>query len=310
MSGSGGAAGHGLLYTDHPAAGFVPFDHDDGFLFDRSAACAGAGGVGVDGLIAPYSSITDYLQAGFLQDVVVPVDASSTLGDAAVKHEMMVVVDRHAGQHHPGGGVAPVTPNSSSSEVAGDQDELRRCKKGRRPEEEEEIDEEGSTVQSCKMNKAKNIKKGEKKAREPRVAFMTKSEVDHLEDGYRWRKYGQKAVKNSSYPRSYYRCTAPRCGVKKRVERSQLDASMVITTYEGQHTHPSPVSYHVHRHHAAAGLMAAAAGFAAPPPPSLLRLCPDDDGLATRVATMNQQQMSYDVPSIEMHATRDKVVQL
>jgi hypothetical protein len=45
-------------------------------------------------------------------------------------------------------------------------------------------------------------KKGAKKEREPRVAFMTKSEVDHLEDGYRWRKYGQKAVKNSSYPRS------------------------------------------------------------------------------------------------------------
>jgi hypothetical protein len=33
---------------------------------------------------------------------------------------------------------------------------------------------------------------------------MTKSEVDHLEDGYRWRKYGQKAVKNSSYPRYAY----------------------------------------------------------------------------------------------------------
>lgn len=30
---------------------------------------------------------------------------------------------------------------------------------------------------------------------------MTKSEVDHLDDGYRWRKYGQKAVKNSPYPR-------------------------------------------------------------------------------------------------------------
>ena len=43
--------------------------------------------------------------------------------------------------------------------------------------------------------------KGEKKEREARVAFMTKSEVDQLEDGYRWRKYGQKAVKNSPYPR-------------------------------------------------------------------------------------------------------------
>ena len=43
--------------------------------------------------------------------------------------------------------------------------------------------------------------KGEKKEREARVAFMTKSEVDQLEDGYRWRKYGQKAVKDSPYPR-------------------------------------------------------------------------------------------------------------
>lgn len=51
-------------------------------------------------------------------------------------------------------------------------------------------------------NKAKNNKKAEKKKqKEPRFAFMTKSEVDHLEDGYRWRKYGQKAVKNSPYPR-------------------------------------------------------------------------------------------------------------
>ena len=33
---------------------------------------------------------------------------------------------------------------------------------------------------------------------------MTKSDIDHLEDGYRWRKYGQKAVKNSPYPRYTY----------------------------------------------------------------------------------------------------------
>jgi hypothetical protein len=42
--------------------------------------------------------------------------------------------------------------------------------------------------------------------------------------------------------RSYYRCTTPKCGVKKRVERSYQDPSTVITTYEGQHTHHSPAS--------------------------------------------------------------------
>ncbi|XP_042391986.1 WRKY transcription factor 71-like [Zingiber officinale] len=91
-----------------------------------------------------------------------------------------------------------------------------------------------------KLNKPK--KKGEKRQREPRFAFMTKSEVDHLEDGYRWRKYGQKAVKNSPFPRSYYRCTAQKCPVKKRVERSYQDPTTVITTYEGKHIHPSPAS--------------------------------------------------------------------
>lgn len=41
--------------------------------------------------------------------------------------------------------------------------------------------------------------------------------------------------------RSYYRCTSASCNVKKRVERSFTDPSVVVTTYEGQHTHPNPV---------------------------------------------------------------------
>eukprot|EP00268_Persea_americana_P020499 TRINITY_DN2066_c0_g2_i1.p1 TRINITY_DN2066_c0_g2~~TRINITY_DN2066_c0_g2_i1.p1 ORF type:complete len:284 (+),score=43.94 TRINITY_DN2066_c0_g2_i1:211-1062(+) len=86
-------------------------------------------------------------------------------------------------------------------------------------------------------NKAK--KKKQKQCRQPRIAFMTKSEVEHLEDGYRWRKYGQKGVKNSPFPRSYYRCTNSKCIVKKRVERCSKDPSIVITTYEGQHCHHS-----------------------------------------------------------------------
>ncbi|CAM0905197.1 unnamed protein product [Alopecurus aequalis] len=85
--------------------------------------------------------------------------------------------------------------------------------------------------------------KGQKRARQPRFAFMTKTEIDHLEDGYRWRKYGQKAVKNSPFPRSYYRCTNSKCTVKKRVERSSDDPSVVITTYEGQHCHHTVTSF-------------------------------------------------------------------
>ncbi|KAD3068715.1 hypothetical protein E3N88_36595 [Mikania micrantha] len=76
--------------------------------------------------------------------------------------------------------------------------------------------------------------KKKKKEKEPRFAFMTRTEIDHLDDGYRWRKYGQKAVKNSHFPR----CTSTSCNVKKRVERCMDDPSCVITTYEGKHNHP------------------------------------------------------------------------
>ncbi|MCL7026724.1 hypothetical protein MKW94_018783 [Papaver nudicaule] len=87
-----------------------------------------------------------------------------------------------------------------------------------------------------KMNNNNN-KVIRRKLREPRFCFQTRSEVDLLDDGYKWRKYGQKVVKNSLHPRSYYRCTHNNCRVKKRVERLSEDCRMVITTYEGRHTH-------------------------------------------------------------------------
>lgn len=34
-----------------------------------------------------------------------------------------------------------------------------------------------------------------------RIAFKTMTEIEILDDGYRWRKYGKKMVKNSPNPR-------------------------------------------------------------------------------------------------------------
>lgn len=59
------------------------------------------------------------------------------------------------------------------------------------------------------------------------------------DDGYNWRKYGQKQVKGSEFPRSYYKCTHPNCPVKKKVERS-LDGQITEIIYKGQHNHPQP----------------------------------------------------------------------
>ncbi|GLT98971.1 hypothetical protein SLE2022_164420 [Rubroshorea leprosula] len=127
---------------------------------------------------------------------------------------------------------APTTPNSTSISSSSNEEQ---SKVGGDDGEQDQDDQKSK-------NKLKPKKKNPKRQREPRFAFMTKSEVDHLDDGFRWRKYGQKAVKNSPYPRSYYRCTTAGCGVKKRVERSSEDTTVVVTTYEGQHTHPCPIT--------------------------------------------------------------------
>ena len=108
--------------------------------------------------------------------------------------------------------------------------------------------------------------------REPRVVVQTTSDVDIFDDGYRWRKYGQKVVKGNPNPRflqnsvkcllslnkthlslrcnkqcllfcrSYYKCTAPGCTVRKHVERASHDLKSVITTYEGKHDHEVPAA--------------------------------------------------------------------
>ncbi|KAA8514980.1 hypothetical protein F0562_018233 [Nyssa sinensis] len=164
------------------------------------------------------------------------LSTSSSEAFSTLKDEQKPVVDA---RDLVGGSETPVTPNSSisssSTEAGGDEDSSK-SKKDQQPKGSEDGGENSKKVR----NKSK--KKSEKKQREPRFAFMTKSEIDHLEDGYRWRKYGQKAVKNSPYPRSYYRCTTQKCTVKKRVERSFQDPSIVITTYEGQHNHLTPAT--------------------------------------------------------------------
>ncbi|CAL1368649.1 unnamed protein product [Linum trigynum] len=94
---------------------------------------------------------------------------------------------------------------------------------------------------------------GSKTVREPRVVVQTTSDIDILDDGYRWRKYGQKVVKGNPNPRSYYKCTYSGCPVRKHVERASHDLRSVITTYEGKHNHDVPAARGSGGGHSAAG---------------------------------------------------------
>ncbi|CAI9273863.1 unnamed protein product [Lactuca saligna] len=59
------------------------------------------------------------------------------------------------------------------------------------------------------------------------------------EDGYTWRKYGQKEILGSRFPRGYYRCTHQKlynCPAKKQVQKLDNDPNTFEVTYRGDHT--------------------------------------------------------------------------
>ncbi|KAG4960711.1 hypothetical protein JHK84_037791 [Glycine max] len=66
-----------------------------------------------------------------------------------------------------------------------------------------------------------------------------------IEDGYVWRKYGQKMTLNAKYLRSYYRCSHKNdqgCQAMKQVQRIQDNPPLYRTTYYGHHTCRSPLN--------------------------------------------------------------------
>lgn len=66
-----------------------------------------------------------------------------------------------------------------------------------------------------------------------------------VDDGYSWRKYGQKDILGSKFPRSYCRCTyrkAEKCLATKQVQRTDANPTIFDITYKGKHT----CNHHAH----------------------------------------------------------------
>ncbi|KAL6529443.1 Transcription factor [Orobanche gracilis] len=110
------------------------------------------------------------------------------------------------------------------------------------PSINDDVEDDDPFLKRRKMEYDIDITPVVKPIREPRVVVQTVSEVDILDDGYRWRKYGQKVVRGNPNPRSYYKCTNAGCPVRKHVERASHDPKAVITTYEGKHNHDVPTA--------------------------------------------------------------------
>ncbi|XP_042419176.1 probable WRKY transcription factor 45 [Zingiber officinale] len=70
-----------------------------------------------------------------------------------------------------------------------------------------------------------------------KIGFKIQWELENLDDGFKWRKYGKKRVKNNPNPRNYFHCSSEGCRVKKRVERDPEDPRFLLILYDGVHNH-------------------------------------------------------------------------
>ncbi|MBA0712282.1 hypothetical protein Golax_011394, partial [Gossypium laxum] len=164
---------------------FPFFDYNNLLVYSQAAPTPP-----VQGLDSSYMNFTDCLNdqnsfsrpffdmSGSSSDVVGPVHDNISNSKQTVDDSVRMNIDNTEN---------PSTPNSSVSSPSNGGTAFEDSSKTNKGSEHEK---------SKKVNKPKK----ERQQREPRFAFLTKTEIDVLEDGYRWRKYGQKAVKNSPYP--------------------------------------------------------------------------------------------------------------
>ncbi|KAM0875883.1 hypothetical protein ACQ4PT_036519 [Festuca glaucescens] len=86
--------------------------------------------------------------------------------------------------------------------------------------------------------KRKMMEKGDRRVRVSSAGGGADAR-DREDDGYSWRKYGQKEILGAQHPRAYYRCTyrtSEGCTATKQVQRTDEDPTLYDVTYHGTHT--------------------------------------------------------------------------
>ncbi|CAH1430247.1 unnamed protein product [Lactuca virosa] len=92
---------------------------------------------------------------------------------------------------------------------------------------------------SCDSFSSETPSRKRKNQQKKVVVELTQEEL--CSDTWAWRKYGQKPIKGSPFPRNYYKCsTTKACGARKQVEQSHVDPTVFIVSYSGEHMHPRP----------------------------------------------------------------------
>ncbi|XP_010524074.1 PREDICTED: probable WRKY transcription factor 69 [Tarenaya hassleriana] len=141
-------------------------------------------------------------------------------------------------------------------------------RRAQRSDEEDDDTYDGVTPDSpssCEDSKIRKTSSKKRRNMKKRVVSVPVADVEGSKsrgeayppsDSWAWRKYGQKPIKGSPYPRGYYRCSSSKgCPARKQVERSRVDPTKIVITYASDHNHPLPSAAtkpHHHRNHTVA----------------------------------------------------------